>query len=133
MNIVLSVLAVFARLVKPSQGVHTSPFGYIRELLAEIQRRRASRVRKFAETLPYVAELPRVPAPRAPVDALPRTALSAARPVVDPRTVAEPAAIVRPGYRQWEAREAQRRTDRDRLALAVLMDVASAASREGVA
>ncbi|GAB3749732.1 hypothetical protein GCM10027590_68370 [Nocardiopsis nanhaiensis] len=130
MNILVSLLAVFARLFRPSQGVHVTPFGYIRELLAEVPRRRSPRVRPYVADAPHA--LPPVPSPRRPVDALPRTALSAARPVVDPRTVAEPAALVRGHYVAHERREAQRRTDRDRLGIAVLTDIAAAANRSEV-
>lgn len=130
-----ALFAVLVRLFRPTNGVHTSPLGYFRELVSETSafRRRASRVRRYAVDVPTVAELPAsslppiVPAPRKPLDDRPRTALSAAVPVVDPREVQAPAALVRGYYREHERRQAEKEADRQRLAVAVLMDIAERA------
>lgn len=136
MGYLIALFATLVRLCRATDGVHTDGSGYVRTLAAECFRRRSTRVRKFAETLPYVAELPRVPAPRTPVDALPSGVLAPVPhdyvPVVDTSAVAEPAALVRGHYRAWERQVEQRRTDRDRLGIAVLADIASAANRSEV-
>ena len=143
MGYLIALFAFLARLFRPSQGVHAAPYGYARELYAETTRSpRRTRV-MHAEGEPS----PRIPAPRKPVGDLPRagaqpsprtteaglpqTAMSAVRPAVEPH-VMEPAAMVRPAYRHWERERARAehraRVDRDRLGLAVLMDVAARAN-----
>ncbi|WP_049568783.1 hypothetical protein [Nocardiopsis sp. SBT366] len=47
----LAVLAVPVRLARPTRGLHTSPYGFTRGLVAEL-RRRSRRVRRYADTLP---------------------------------------------------------------------------------
>lgn len=136
MGHLIALFAVFSRLLRPSNGVHTSPFGYLRELRAELRATlRARRVSRSAEEVPTSTETTPgkstarestsvIPAPRKPADDLPRTAMSAAVPVVNPENIPEPAALVRGHYREHERRQAQRRADRERLALAVLCDIA---------
>ena len=70
MGYLIALFAFLARLFRPSQGVHASPYGYARELYAETTRSpRRTRV-VHAEGEPF----PRIPAPRKPVDdELPRT------------------------------------------------------------
>lgn len=135
MHTLLALCAVLARLPRPSNGVHVTPFGYVRELVGEFRRpRRARRVRRYTEeAVPAITEhvtrdvpAPRVPAPRKPSDDHARTAFSAAVPVVNPKAVAEPAALVRGHYRDWERRQAQQRVDKNRLAGAPLWDIAAA-------
>ena len=128
----IALLCLILRTLRPTRGLHTSPLGYLRELSAELSaRRRSRRVRRYAEHLPTVAEddtatepAPLVPAPRRPLDNLRRTALSAAVPVVDPREVQAPAALVRGYYVAHERRQAEKEADRQRLGIAVLMDIA---------
>src|SRR5699024_1480094 len=119
----IALFAFLARLFRPSQGVHASPYGYARELYAETTRSpRRTRV-MHAEGEPS----PRIPAPRKPVDddlpragaqpsprttdaGLPQTAMSAVRPAMEPH-VMEPAAMVRPAYRRWERAQELARID----------------------
>jgi len=145
MGYLTALIACVARLFRPSQGVHTSPFGYLRELAFEMRRRRSSRVRRYAVVLPVAQDSdPRevpvgIPVPRRPLDdlpragvqpsprttdaGLPRTAMSAVRSAMEPH-VQPQAAMVRPVYRRWECERARAehraRVDRDRLGLAVL-------------
>lgn len=64
----IALLCLLMRMVRASQGVHISPFGYVRELAGEVQRRRtrqscrspqdrrnrSRRVRRYAERIPHV-------------------------------------------------------------------------------
>ena len=64
----IAFLCLLMRMVRASQGVHISPFGYVRELAGEVQRRRAHqgcrsrkdrrnrsrRVRRYAERIPHL-------------------------------------------------------------------------------
>lgn len=132
MDHVTAFLCAFVRLFRPTNGTHTSPLGYLRELVSETSalRRRSSRVRRYVSDASTVAELPAsspiVPAPRKPLDDRPRTALSAAVPVVDAREAQAPAALVRGYYVAWERREALRRADANRLGVAVLWGISAA-------
>lgn len=110
MSYVTAVFAVFARLLRPRCGVHSSPLGYFRELAGEVRRRRARRVRRYVQDLPVAAvpepeeeRVPWVPAQRLPVDDTlfsvlgqgPGSAIEA-----DAAVVAE--GLVRSYYRAWE-------------------------------
>ncbi|WP_026117529.1 hypothetical protein [Nocardiopsis alkaliphila] len=139
MNTLLSFLAVFARLLRPSQATHGSPYGRVAGILEELRRNRSRRVRRYAEVLPTVAvtePFPAIPAPRKPAENVPAPVPCAALvpvpadhvPVVDASSVAEPAAMVRGYYREWERRKAERYADRQWLGMAVLCDVAAAAT-----
>lgn len=143
--------ALFARLLRTTRGVHTSPYGYLRELSAEFRRVRSRRVRRYVipvlegprgsgEEITPPVPAPPIPAPRRPADDRLRTALSAAVPVVDPAAVTAPAAPVRGHYRHYEQRTGQQytgqsctarqRTDRTRLGTALLWDLTAA--QEGI-
>ena len=124
MGHVIALFAVLVRLFRPTNGTHTSPFGYLRELAGEFRRVRSRRVRKFAETIPAAdgrtglnrtGSAPGVLV-RVPADYV---------PVVDPAAVAEPADIVRGFYRAHEARTERHRADRTRLGVAVLREIAT--------
>ncbi|WP_152521302.1 hypothetical protein [Nocardiopsis ganjiahuensis] len=114
--------------------MHTSPYGYLRELIAELRRNRARRVRRYAETVPFVSEVeprtasaPPTPAPSRPADDLPPTPVPLPAddlPAVDPRSMEPSAVLVRSYFREWERREALRRVDRSRLGVAVLHTIA---------
>ena len=131
MNSLLLLVFAIVRLLRPSDGLHADPCGYFRAVASEVRRRRSTRVRRFAPSAPATAEsstkpAPLVPAPRKPADGRPvRTALSAMVPVVDPREVELPAAMVRPGYRAHERRMTRLAADRDRLEAAVLLDLST--------
>ncbi|GAA1459328.1 hypothetical protein NE857_26815 [Nocardiopsis exhalans] len=135
MGYVIALFAVLVRLFRPTNGTHTSPFGYLRELSAELRRVRSGRVRRYVVSLPAAdgrtgpALPPLVPAPRRPADDTPRAVLARVPadyvPVVDTDAVAEPADIVRGFYREHERKEALRRADASRLGLAVLSEIAS--------
>lgn len=140
MGYLTALFAVFVRLLRPSGGLHSDPCGYFRAVTAEVRRRRSTRVRRYAPTVPALAEnedhgtepAPSIPHPRRPLDTngLPRVLRdvpAAYVPVVDPVVVVPQAALVRGYYVAHERREALRRADRDRLGLAVLIDVADAA------
>lgn len=144
----LTLLALFAtlvRLLKPAKGVHASAFGYFRELVSEtsaLRRRRASRVRRYARKIPTVAEYepptvpPIFPAPRKPLDDLPRTLCPVSAdyvPVVDPPEVSVPDVLIRPYYLAWERMREQDYADRQRLSVAVLWDAANAARNAAAA
>lgn len=130
----IALLCLTVRAFRPTRGVHTSPYGYLRELFAELRRNRARRVRRYAETIPSSADTetrtepsPLVPASRPPADDLPRTLVPVPAdyvPVVDPHSLEAPVALVRGYYRAWERREALRRVDRSRLGVAVLHTIA---------
>ncbi|MGW5874948.1 hypothetical protein ACWFMI_00145 [Nocardiopsis terrae] len=130
----IALLCLIFRTVRPTRGVHTSPYEYLRELLAEIRRNRARRVRRYAETVPFVADTglstepaPPVPAPRRPADDLLRTLVPVPAdhgPRVGPYAVQAPADLVRGYYREWEREDALRRLDRSRPGVAVLHTIA---------
>lgn len=112
MPYVTALLFLVARLVVPSRGLHAAPLALRAELRAEARARRASRVRRYLRPLPASPAGPGfdpVPAPAVP---------SAHVPVVDPRAVDVPAAIVRGYYRDFERRQAQARTIRTQEAAA---------------
>ena len=130
----IALLCLIIRAVRPTRGVHTSPYGYLRELFAELRRNRARRVRRYAEAVPFVANTesrtepaPLVLAPRQPADDLPRTLAPVPAdyvPVVDPHALEVPVALVRGYYCDWGRKEALRRVDRSRLGVAVLHTIA---------
>lgn len=130
MSTLQGILFFLARLLTASQGVHTSPFGYFRELTYEARRNRSRRVRRYAEVLPAANAEPLalpaspIPAPRKPVDV---TRKLVPVSVLDAEAVAEPADVVRGFYRAFERRQVEKHADRQRLGVAVLMDVATAA------
>ncbi|GAA1456601.1 hypothetical protein NE857_33510 [Nocardiopsis exhalans] len=122
MGYVTALFAMPARMLRPTRGWHTSPYGYFRELFAELRRNRARRVRRYAENVPFVFEVgsrpepaPFVPAPRRPADHV---------PVADPHALEDPDELVPGYYRDWERKEALRRVDRSRLGVAVLHTIA---------
>lgn len=111
----LGFFAVLVRLLRPTRGAHTSPFGYLWELFAETRRNRSRRVRRYAEELPAAERLeatppaptPSTPEPRTP--AAPAPSIPRPRPPVEDRFDTEypQVAIVRGPYRAWEARQAE--------------------------
>jgi hypothetical protein len=129
----MALLCLFLRALRPTRGLHAAPRCLRRELRAEARTRRANRVRRYAIDVPTVAETestpdtPRIPSPRrSPQRSLPealRPVPADYVPVVDPSAVAVPASIVRGYYRAHEARQERARVDRDRLGVAVLMDL----------
>ncbi|GHD36025.1 hypothetical protein GCM10007147_42960 [Nocardiopsis kunsanensis] len=135
MNHLISLCAMIIRLLRPSDGLHADPCGYFRAVASEVRRRRSTRVRRFAPSAPATTQsstepAPLVPAPRKPADARPaRTALSAMVPVVDPREVEPPAAMVRPGYRAYERQMAHPAVDRDWLGIVVPLDLSNITER----
>ena len=98
MHTLLGFFGVLARLLRPTRGVHTSAFGYLRELGFEARRNRSRRVRRYVEALvpveliesTYFEPAPPIPAPRRPIEDTSREAF----PQVE---------IVRGPYRAWEA------------------------------
>lgn len=135
MHSLLAMLATLVRLLRPSHGLHAAPRALRRDVQDEA---RAARVRRYANPLParptgpgYASALP---VPRRPLDeALPATL----RPVpvdyvsvVQAEAVSHPVDIVRGYYRAHEARQRHARADRDRLGVAVLLDVATATRAE---
>ena len=114
MSTLLAMLATLLRLLRPSRGLHAAPRALRADLREEARQRKAARVRRYAETLPAANGSPRTLVP-VPADYV---------HVVQADAVAEPADIVRGFYRAHEVRQRHARIDRDRLALAVLMDVA---------
>ena len=96
----LGFFAVLARLLRPTRGAHTRPFGYLWELGSEARRNRSRRVRRYVEGLvpsecleaAPPAPTPSIPAPRPPAE----DTLNDEYPQV---------AIVRGPYRAWEARQ----------------------------
>ncbi|GHD37657.1 hypothetical protein GCM10007147_45830 [Nocardiopsis kunsanensis] len=105
----IALLRLILRVLRATHGLHASPDGLVRGLFMELRRNRSGRVRPYvAETGTSEVPTPMVPLPRKPADDRPRTALSAAVPVVDAREVQAPAALVRGYYVAWERREALR-------------------------
>lgn len=135
MGYVTALLATVVRLFRPSQATHSAPYGRVVGVLSELRRRRSTRVRRYVTDVPVVAEVvpPLIPSPRRPIDDVPR-ALPRLQPfpVVDTREVAEPAALIRGYYLDFERRRDQHRVDRDRLDLAVLADIATPANHGSV-
>ena len=134
------MFAVPVRLLRPTRGVHTSPLGYVRELAGEARRRRARRVRRYAQDLPLLAEVepgeedvPVVPAPRRPVDeALPFVLGEWPGPVIEADAAVVAEDLVRSYYRAWEHRQRHLPLDSSQLGLAVLMNLAKSESGAGV-
>lgn len=121
---IIAFLACLARLFRPSQAVHSTPYGRVAGVLFELRRVRSKRVRRYAANpVParpsgpgYVSVLPVTLRP-VPVDYV---------PVVDPRDVEPPAAMVRGPYVAWERAQERAYADRQRLGVAVALDVATA-------
>lgn len=99
----MTLLAFLVRLFRPTRGAHTTPFGYLYELGAEVRRRRSRRVRRYVENLaafqPATAEPSPEPEPTVPTPPVPAPRL----PIEDPHHRVE---LVRGPYRAWEARQA---------------------------
>lgn len=134
MSTLLGFLSFLFRLVRPSQASHASPYGRVAGVLEELRRIRSGRARRFVYALPSAREVPALPSPRPAEIARalePRAVLARVPadyvPIVDPREVEAPAAMVRAPYVAWERRQEQRRIDRQRLGVAVLLDVATRA------
>lgn len=132
MHTLLAMLATLVRLLRPSHGLHAAPRALRRDLREEA---RASRVRRYANPLPARPTGPgfasAFAAPRRPLDEALSVVLRPVPadylPVVQAEAVSPPADIVRGFYRAHEARQALGRVDRDRLGVAVLMDLANPA------
>ncbi len=133
MHTLLAMLATLSRLLRPSRGLHAGPGDYLRTLRAEARVRRAKRVRRYAENPgtprpvgPGFASA--VPVPRRPLDEAPpvtrRPDPADYVPVVQAEAVQPPADIVRGYYRAHEARQ-RAREDRNRLGMAVLLDLST--------
>lgn len=131
MQSLLAMLATLVRLLRPAHGLHAAPRALRRDLREET---RAARVRRYANPLPARPTGPgyafALPVPHLPLDAAPPATL---RPVpadyvsvVQEEAVSPPVDIVRGYYRAHEARRQHVRVDRDRLGVAVLLDVATA-------
>jgi hypothetical protein len=131
LHIVLAVFAALIRILRPSRGLHAAPRAIRREVREEA---RAARVRRYANPLPARPTGPghafALPSPRQPLDDAPRgTPVPAPAdyvPGIDTDAVAEPADIVRGYYRAHEVRTKRLRTDRTRLGVAVLREIAAA-------
>ncbi|WP_230480301.1 hypothetical protein [Nocardiopsis kunsanensis] len=141
---------VLVRLLRPTRGIHTSPSGYLRELGAELRRRRSGRVRRYVADMPaalatdptsyepphlapapdrneHNAPTPHVPAPRRPSDDRPSRAFQKRPSHGAPVPQYDPDDLARAYLRAHEHRalaSAQRRADRTRLGVAVLCDIA---------
>lgn len=132
MTLVLAFLATLARFCRPSRGLHSAPLAVRREVREEA---RANRVRRYADPLPalpsgpgFAEAAPVVPAPRrAPDDAsaVPAPVPADYAPVADPLAVVEAAPMIQGFYLDFERRQARARTDRSRLGLAVLAEIAA--------
>ncbi|WP_017589299.1 hypothetical protein [Nocardiopsis ganjiahuensis] len=125
MHTLLGFFGVLARLLRPTRGAHTSPFGYLRELGFEARRNRSRRVRRYVGELSTttriepepLAPAPPVPAPStttnpsippAPVPPIPRPR----RPIEDTsentgREKFPQVEIVRGPYLAWESARKQ--------------------------
>ena len=132
MKYLTALLYAIVRLLRPCEGLHADPSGYIRTVVAEL-RNRSRRVRRYAEDLPPAAQLPappRVPAPRRPADDVLPATLPTFRvpddyvPVVDPANVAAPAAIVRPYLLAHEHQRAERKAAQQQAGIDALRDAA---------
>ncbi|MGW9558128.1 hypothetical protein ACWGSK_26935 [Nocardiopsis sp. NPDC055551] len=110
------MLATLVRLLRPAHGLHAAPRALRRDLREEA---RAARVRRYADPLPARPTGPGYASALRPV---PADYVS----VVQAEAVSPPADIVRGYYRAHEARQRNARMDRDRLGVAVLLDVATA-------
>jgi hypothetical protein len=131
MSTLLAMLATLVRLLRPSKGLHAGPDDYLRTLREEARARRVTRTRRYAaspgpvhQTEPWYASV--VLSPHRPLND-PRVALRSAPAGfvlwTHEESVHPPADIVRGYYRAHEARQ-RVREDRDRLGVAVLMDMA---------
>ncbi len=84
-----ALIGLVLRVLRPSHGLHAAPRALRRDLREEAK---AARVRRYANPFPA--------RPTGPGYGNPFASLV---PVVDPDAVQPPAALVRPGYRAWEA------------------------------
>lgn len=109
MGTLLSLFAVLVRLCRPSHGVHAAPRALRRDLREEAK---ASRVRRYANPLPARPSGPGY------------NPFASLVPVVDPSAVQPPASMIRPGFRRWEAAQETAYADRQRLGVAVALDIA---------
>ena len=144
MSHVTAVFAVLVRLLRPTRGVHADPLGYVRGLAGEARRRRASRVRRYVQDLPVLAEsapepepesdvLPVVPGPRRPADDVLCSRVGEwSGPVAEVDAAAVAHDLVRGYYRAWEQEQGLVCLDRSRLGLAVLMEMSQGAPQKEV-
>lgn len=105
MKTLLALLSLLVRLLRPTRGAHTTAFGYLRELDAEMRRRRSRRVRRYvvAPTEVATAHFPE-PEPLPPTPPVPTPPIPAPRrPIKDAYPQVE---IVRGPYRAWEIERA---------------------------
>lgn len=96
MSHVIALLSLIVRLFRPSRGIHAVPRALRRDVREEA---RAARPRR------YVPEIP----PAAPTGPGYGNPFASLVPVVEPDAVQPPAALVRPGYRAWEAARTARK------------------------
>lgn len=105
MSYVTALLTLFVRLFRPTRGAHTTPFGYLYELGAEVHRRRSRRVRRYVRHL-----APSQPASTAHSSKASPEPDSPTPPIPAPRRPSEDlhpqVEIVRGPYRNWETRQA---------------------------
>src|SRR5699024_2223423 len=102
MTTLTALLCAFVRLLRPADGVHSDPSGYLRAVLGEV-RRRSRRVRRYAADLPTVAVADDVPRPPVPSGVLSTAHVPTDYVVVvDPAAVRAPAAMVRGPYLAYE-------------------------------
>lgn len=139
MHHLMTLICLIFRALRPVRGLHAAPRVLRKELRAEARARRANRVRRYAHDVPTVASVPLVPAPHRAPDAAPFTAPATLAPVpsdyvpvVNPREVEPPAAMVRGPFRHWEAQQTRARVDTSRLGVGVLVDIAANAERAGM-
>lgn len=97
MPYLIALFACLMRLIRPSQAVHADPYGRCAGVLAELRRNRARRVRRYVSSHPSTLSSPVIPAPRRPIDSLPRPVSLNAPLMVDPRYPLPPVRMVR-GY-----------------------------------
>ncbi|WP_087097592.1 hypothetical protein [Nocardiopsis sp. JB363] len=97
MSYLIALFACLMRLIRPSQAVHADPYGRCAGVLAELRRNRARRVRRYVASSASGCSSPVIPAPREPVDSLPRPMPWVDPLMVDPRYPLPPASMVR-GY-----------------------------------
>lgn len=97
MRHLIALFACLLRLIRPSQAVHADPYGRCAGVLAELRRNRARRVRRYVISPGSAISPPVIPAPREPVDSLPRPMPWIDPLMVDPRYPLPPASMVR-GY-----------------------------------
>lgn len=97
MPYLIALFACLLRLIRPSQAAHADPYGRFAGVLAELRRNRARRVRRYVASPGPACSSPVIPAPRRPIDSIPRPVSSDAPLMVDPRYPLPPVRLVR-GY-----------------------------------